>query len=112
MQDEVFIIIGSQALECCNASHPPCLYVQDEVFIIIGSQALECCNASHPPCLYVQFWALKIALHLLGNKSTSAPSAELISPYKSCTLDSGVEVHWYLSVKDVPKGELYLLRCP
>ncbi|KAL5463553.1 hypothetical protein EMCRGX_G032458 [Ephydatia muelleri] len=46
---------------------------------------------------------------LTGNKSTSAPSAELISPYKSCTLASGVEVHWYLSVKDVPKGLSYFI---
>lgn len=46
---------------------------------------------------------------LTGNVSTSTPFAELTSPYKSCTLPSGVDVHWYLSVKDVPKGLSYFI---
>lgn len=36
-----------------------------------------------------------------------ATTADMVSscvPYKSCTLDSGVQVAWYQHLKDVPKG--------
>lgn len=35
-----------------------------------------------------------------------ATTADVVSscvPYKSCTLDSGVQVAWYQHLKDVPK---------
>ena len=35
-----------------------------------------------------------------------ATTADMVSscvPYKSCTLDSGVQVAWYQHLKDVPK---------
>ena len=36
--------------------------------------------------------------------TTTAKAVSSCIPYKSCTLDSGVQVAWYQHLKDVPKG--------
>lgn len=37
-------------------------------------------------------------------EATTADVVSSCAPYKSCTLDSGVQVAWYQYLKDVPKG--------
>ncbi len=39
-----------------------------------------------------------------GGALTTAEAVSGSVPYKSCTLDSGTEAHWYQRTEDVPKG--------